>query len=200
MIDAEALMRFAAAAIVAFALTVSCSKLLDAQTDPDRVIPDGGILVRGWTGKIDAASATQGRVLNDARFAQEGDALHVTTGPATTFWNPANTASGDYTVKATFREPKFMNLNSHPHSYGLFVGGNDMGTDRMSLVLLRRVRRRPDARPRLRPGGLHALPPGAERRCAQSRGSWTARDAGDRLARDGRSRRMPGQWEGDGGL
>ena len=73
-------MRFAAAAIVAFALTVSCSKLLDAQTDPDRVIPDGGIFVRGWTGKIDAASATQGRVLNDARFAQEGDALHVTTG------------------------------------------------------------------------------------------------------------------------
>ena len=60
MIDAEALMRFAAAAIVAFALTVSCSKLLDAQTDPDRVIPDGGILVRGWTGKIDAASATAG--------------------------------------------------------------------------------------------------------------------------------------------
>ena len=134
MIDAEALMRFAAAAIVAIALTVSCSKLLDAQTDPDRVIPDGGILVRGWTGKIDAASAKQGRVLKDARFAQEGDALHVTTGPATTFWNPVNTASGDYTVKATFREPKFMNLNSHPHSYGLFVGGNDMGTDRMSLV------------------------------------------------------------------
>jgi hypothetical protein len=27
-----------------------------------------------------------------------------------------------------------MNLNSHPHSYGLFVGGSDMGTDRMSLV------------------------------------------------------------------
>jgi hypothetical protein len=134
MIDAEALMRFAAAAIVAFALTVSCSKLLDAQTDPDRVIPDGGILVRGWTGKIDAASATQGRVLNDARFAQEGDALHVTTGPATTFWNPANTASGDYTVKATFREPKFMNLNSHPHSYGIFIGGAAMGTDQMSLL------------------------------------------------------------------
>ena len=29
-------------------------------------------------------SARQGRSLNDARFAQEGAALHVTTGPATT--------------------------------------------------------------------------------------------------------------------
>ena len=39
----------------------------------------------------------------------------VTTGPAVTFWNPANKASGDYTVKATFTEPKYMNLNNHPH-------------------------------------------------------------------------------------
>ena len=37
-------------------------------------------------------------------------------------------ASGDFTVKATFNEPKYMNLNSHPHPYGVFIGGNDMGT------------------------------------------------------------------------
>src|SRR5207253_2156103 len=102
--------------------------------DPDKVIPGGGIFVQGWTGKIDASSGRQGRKLEDAKFVQEGNALHVTTGPATTFWNPANTASGDYTVKATFREPKFMELNSHPHSYGIFIGGNAMGTDQMSLV------------------------------------------------------------------
>src|SRR5580693_9204678 len=85
-------------------------------------------------GKIDASSARQGRVINDAKFAQEGNALHVTTGPAVTYWNPANTASGDYTVKATFLESKFMTLNSHPHSYGIFVGGNNLGTDKMTLV------------------------------------------------------------------
>ncbi len=111
--------------------------LLGAQFDRDRVIPGGGILVQGWTGKIDAGSTRQGRVLNDAKFAQEGNAgnaLHVTTGPATTFWNPANTASGDYTVKATFLEPKFMELNSHAHSYGIVIGGANMGTDQMSYV------------------------------------------------------------------
>jgi len=102
--------------------------------DPDKVIPGGGIFVQGWTGKIDTSSGRQGRKLEDSKFVQEGNALHVTTGPATTFWNPANTASGDYTVKATFREPKFMELNNHPHSYGIFIGGNDMGTDKMSLV------------------------------------------------------------------
>src|SRR5436309_1219607 len=102
--------------------------------DADRVIPGGGVHIEGWTGKIDARSAGQGRVLNDARFAQEGEAIHVTTGPATTYWNPANTATGDYTVKATFREPQFMALNSHPHSYGIFIGGNSLGTEQMSLV------------------------------------------------------------------
>lgn len=116
------------------ALALVAGTLLYAQGDPDRVIPGGGIHVQGWMGKIDASSTRQGRVLNDAKFAQEGSALHVTTGPATTFWNPANTASGDYIVKATFREPRFMELNSHPHSYGLFVGGNNMGTEQMSLV------------------------------------------------------------------
>jgi len=73
-------------------------------------------------------------MLKDAKFVQEGNALHVTTGPATTYWNPANVASGDYTVKATFLEPQFMALNSHPHSYGIFIGGNNMGTEQMRLV------------------------------------------------------------------
>ena len=124
---------FAAAAVLGAAL-VSGAFAHAQGFDRDRSIPGGGIFVQGWTGKIDASSQRQGRVLNDAKFVQEGNALHVTTGPATTFWNPANTASGNYTVKATFTEPKFMELNSHPHSYGIFIGGNNMGTDQMSLV------------------------------------------------------------------
>jgi hypothetical protein len=122
--------------IVAIAAIVIAGTMLSAQFqfDPDRVVPGGGVFVQGWTGKIDASSVRQGRMLNDSKLAQEGAALHVIAGPATTYWNPANTASGDYTVKATFREPKFMELNSHPHSYGIFIGGNDMGTEKMTLV------------------------------------------------------------------
>ena len=120
---------FAIAAVVLVAVAS-----LSAQFDRDRVIPGGGIFVQGWTGKIDAGSTRQGRTLNDSKFVQEGNALHVTAGPATTFWNPANTASGDYSVKATFLEPRFMELNSHAHSYGIVIGGNNMGTDQMSYV------------------------------------------------------------------
>jgi hypothetical protein len=100
---------------------------LQAQDD-SRAVAGGGISVPGWTGKIDANEERAGRTLNDAKLSQEGGTLHVTTGPALAYWNPANKAAGDYTVKATFTEPKYMNLNNHPHPYGLFIGGNDLGT------------------------------------------------------------------------
>ena len=98
---------------------------LNAQ-DASRAIAGGGISIPQWTGKIDANEERAGRTLNDAKLAKEGDALHVVTGPAVAYWNPANKASGDYTVKATFTEPKYMNLNNHPHPYGIFIAGNDM--------------------------------------------------------------------------
>jgi hypothetical protein len=102
--------------------------------DPARVIPGGGVLAKGWTGKIDSAEAANGQVLNNSKLSQEGDKLHVETGPATTYWNPANRASGTYTVKATFTEAKYMNANSHPHPYGIMIAGNDLGTAQQSYL------------------------------------------------------------------
>ena len=78
------------------------------QMEASRNVPGGGVSVSDWTGKIDAKEEASGMTLNSAKFAKEGDALHVVTGPAVTYWNPANKASGDYTVKATFKEPKYM--------------------------------------------------------------------------------------------
>jgi hypothetical protein len=95
------------------------------QADVSRSVPGGGISVPGWQGKLDPGAQ---ETVNDAKLSKEGDALHVITGPAITYWNPANTASGDYTVSATFTEPKFMSLNTHPHPYGIVIAGNDMGT------------------------------------------------------------------------
>jgi hypothetical protein len=104
------------------------------QMESSRSVAGGGVSVLGWTGKIDAKEETAGMTLNSAKLAKDGDALHVTTGPAVTYWNPDNKASGDYTVKATFREPKFMNLNTHPHPYGIVIAGNDLGTDKQSYL------------------------------------------------------------------
>lgn len=99
-----------------------------APQDADRAVSNGGIFAQGWQGKVDAGAEKQGQTVNNARMEQKGNVLHVTTGPAITYWNPANTATGNYTVKATFNEPQYMNLNDHPHPYGIVVAGNDMGT------------------------------------------------------------------------
>jgi hypothetical protein len=93
-----------------------------------RPIENGGIFVEGWQGKVDASAEKQGQSVKDSRFAKEGKDFHVTTGPAITYWNPKMMAKGDYTVSATFTEPKYMNRNSHPHPYGIVIAGNDMGT------------------------------------------------------------------------
>ena len=105
-----------------------------AAQETSRSVAGGGVSVPGWTGKIDTREERRGMKLTDTKLAKEGDALHVATGPATTYWNPANKASGDYTVKATFTEPKYMSLNDHPHPYGIMIAGNDLGTDQQSYL------------------------------------------------------------------
>ena len=106
---------------------------LSAQ-EVSRGVAGGGVTVAGWTGKIDAAEEKAGLTLNSAKFAAEGRGFHVTTGPATTYWNPANKASGNYTVKATFTEASYMNLNDHPHPYGIAIAGNDLGGAEQSIL------------------------------------------------------------------
>src|SRR4051812_44605081 len=105
-----------------------------APGEASRVVQGGGISAPGWTGKIDPNEERSGQKLENAKLAQSGSSMKVTTGPAVTYWNPANKASGDYTVKATFEEPKYMNLNDHPHPYGIMIAGNDLGTDQQSFL------------------------------------------------------------------
>jgi hypothetical protein len=105
-----------------------------ASDDAGRSIAGGGITVPGWEGKVDAGAAKAGQTVKDAKFAPDGKGIRVITGPAVTYWNPKNVAKGDYTVSATFFEPKYMNLNDHPHPYGIVIAGNDMGTDQQSLL------------------------------------------------------------------
>jgi hypothetical protein len=102
--------------------------------EANRSVAAGGISAPGWTGTIDANAEKQGQTLKDAKLAQDGPTLHVTTGPAVTYWNPANKASGDYTVKATFTESNYMGLNDHPHPYGIVIAGNDLGTPDRSYL------------------------------------------------------------------
>ena len=110
--------------------------VVGAQQEQEKsiAVKGGGITVPGWVGKVDANEEKAGLTIKDAKFAAEGKGFHVTTGPASTYWNPANKATGDYTIKATFTEPQYMNLNDHPHPYGIVIGGNDLGTPNESYI------------------------------------------------------------------
>ncbi len=122
---------------LALAVLVSASTLLHAQQpmggmhmdEKAEAIANGGIFAPGWMGKVDEGA---GQTVKDARFAKEGDVIHITTGPAITYWNPSMKGTGDYTVSATFNEPKYMNRNSHPHPYGIVIAGSGMGTAQQS--------------------------------------------------------------------
>ena len=116
--------------VLVLAAGASCVRAQDA----NRPVVGGGISVPGWMGRIDPKEMSAGEKLGNAKLARDGDALHVTTGPAVAYWNPENTARGNYTVKATFKEARYMNLNTHPHPYGIFIAGNDMGTDQQSYL------------------------------------------------------------------
>jgi hypothetical protein len=118
-------MRYTGALVAALLVASSGA----AAQDASRVVAGGGIKVAGWQGKIDPNEARQGGKLEGAKLEKVGNDLRVTTGPAVAYWNPSNVATGNYTVKATFTEENYMGLNDHPHPYGLFIGGSDMGTD-----------------------------------------------------------------------
>lgn len=121
-------MSVAAAALVVSSASIACAQ------DASVKVQGGGVAIQGWTGKIDASEAGKGMKLEDAKLVTMGSGMHVTTGPAVAYWNPSNTASGDYTVKATFGEREYMALNNHPHPYGVFIAGSGMGTDQQRYL------------------------------------------------------------------
>jgi hypothetical protein len=127
-------MRRANGLVLTFAIAIFASVVIAQEKDAAKPVAGGGISVPGWMGKIDPQEEKAGQVLNNSKLAPAGKDLQVTTGPAVTYWNPKNMASGDYTVKATFTESNYMGLNDHPHPYGIVIAGNEMGTPQQSFL------------------------------------------------------------------
>jgi hypothetical protein len=125
-------MRLVSASAVAIAVALFIPTVHSQQPqDADRKVAGGGITVKGWQGKVDAGNK-QGLTINDSKFAPEGGGFRVTTGAAGIFWNPANTAKGDYTVKGTFKEAK--QTYNHPHPFGVFIAGKNLDTEAPSYL------------------------------------------------------------------
>lgn len=114
----------AALAFVAGVASVVSAQAVNQETS--NKVTGGGITLAGWQGVVDASEATKGLKITDAKMVGMGPGFHVTTGPASTYWNPANKGAGDYSVKATFNEADYMGLNDHPHPYGVVLAGKNM--------------------------------------------------------------------------
>lgn len=88
------------------------------------VVPLVAQAPEGWRVRIDRSqSATDPDDNPNLKFMTMGKGMHVTGGPAGTFWNPKNTASGNFTAAATFN---LVKPSGHTNYYGLVFGGADI--------------------------------------------------------------------------
>jgi hypothetical protein len=107
---------------------------IDVAAPPARIVPQGGVYVAGWKGMLEGADISDAQGLSKSRITRVEDGLHVETGPATIYWNPANTAGGRYKVSATFTERQYRSVADRPAYYGLIIAGNDLGTAEPSYL------------------------------------------------------------------
>jgi hypothetical protein len=77
---------------------------------------------QGWKMRVDRSTAASDPDAPGAiKFVTQGAGFHATNPQAAVYWNPANTATGAYTLKATFTQ---MARSGHTNYYGLVFGGS----------------------------------------------------------------------------
>jgi len=99
-------------------VALACLLPVHAQdNDPDRAI-SGGKFPAGWSVRPDRGAPDQ------IKMSMTGDVYHFAMGPAGTFYRSDWMKSGNYTFSARLTQ---LQAPSHPISYGLMIGGTDLG-------------------------------------------------------------------------
>ncbi len=79
---------------------------------------------QGWKVRADRSmSASDPDAAGAIKFVTMGTGFHATTPQAAVFWNPANSATGTYSLKGTFT---LVRPSGHTNYYGLVFGGTDL--------------------------------------------------------------------------
>ena len=79
---------------------------------------------KGWKVRVDrSTSASDPDGAGSISFVTMGSGFHATNPQAAVYWNPANSATGAYTLKGTFT---LMKPSGHNNYYGLVFGGSDL--------------------------------------------------------------------------
>ena len=94
-------------------LTLLTAMSLSAQAPP-----------KGWKVRPDnSTNASDPDAAGNIKFVTMGSGFHATNPQAAVYWNPANTATGQYTLKGTFVLQK---PSGHTNFYGLVFGGSNL--------------------------------------------------------------------------
>ena len=87
-------------------------------------IPLGAQAPAGWKLRVDnTAQATDPGIAPLVEFAESNGGFRARNGQASTYFHPANTATGNYTLKGTFN---VLRTTSPVEYYGLIFGGSDL--------------------------------------------------------------------------
>jgi hypothetical protein len=79
---------------------------------------------KGWKMRVDkSTSAADPDAPGSAKLEAAGAGMKATNPQAAVYWNPANTATGTYTVKGTFT---LLKPSSHANYYGIVFGGSNL--------------------------------------------------------------------------
>jgi hypothetical protein len=86
----------------------------------------------GWKQRLDrSTSASDPDAAGTVKFVTMGSGFHATNPAAAVYWNPANAATGNYTVKASF---KLVKPSNHTNYYGIVFGGSDLEGPNQSYI------------------------------------------------------------------
>ncbi len=115
---------------LALTATVGAFAQEGGKGDPDRAVA-GGQFPAGWSARPDRGANT------GIKFSQAGDVYHFQMGTTGTMWRSDWTKSGNYTYSARLTQ---TTKASHAVSYGLVIGGSNMGpTPTFTYFLVRQA-------------------------------------------------------------
>jgi hypothetical protein len=86
----------------------------------------------GWKMRVDRSmNASDPDPAGNIKFVTQGSGFHATNPQAAVYFNPSNTASGNYTLKGTFT---LVKTSGHDEFYGLVLGGSDLDGSAQSYI------------------------------------------------------------------
>ena len=126
-------MRRTLVALAALAVAAPLSAQMPGMgSDPTKTIVGSGELPTGWMMRFDPPRRAGAPIPAPTAVSvvTEGNGYHVKSGPAAIYYNTAKPVKGNYTVSATFSQPRTMKHEA----YGLVIGGDHLQDSTQSYL------------------------------------------------------------------